>query len=129
MKLRWARANPSSKHRLGFATLTDIEELKSAGAKGKSMLRPATHEDIAEHVEAWRSSRQYSEATSILEKWGFNDEFMPVEGAWSHEAEQRAGQAYNAIRTRLDQLGLMEGSGYERPLDQMLAEYYTDQGS
>ena len=58
----------------------------------------------------------------MLKQWNFNDEYMPVQGVWGDQAEHRAGQAYNAIRTRLGQLGLLEGSGYEKPLDQMLAE-------
>lgn len=133
MKLHWAMADPTDSCRLGLTAPDETDQMKSTlGAReglAYALLRPARVEEIAVHELRLRGQKCSKEIRAILEQWGFDDEYMPVEGFWSDPAEQRAGEAYNAIRTRLGQLGLLESSGFEKPLDQMLAENYNDEGS
>jgi len=133
MKSHWAIADLRDSYQLGFTAPDETDQMKSElGTReglAYALLRPARVDEIAVHELSLRWRKRSKEIGAILEQWGFSDECEPVEGVWSELAEQRAGQAYNAIRTRLEQLGLLEASGYEKPLDQMLAEYDTDQGS
>lgn len=123
MKAHWATADPPGSCRLGLATPDERDQMKSnAGTRCQlaiPLVRPARLEEIAEHDSELRRRRCIRETTAILEEWGFNDEFMPHEGVWNDQTEQRARQAYEAIRTRLGQLGLLEGSAYQKPLDEM----------
>ena len=133
MKSHWAKADMTDFCRLGLTVSDETDQMKSELETRERLvyplLRPATVGEIAEHESRLRGQQRSKETRTILEQWGFNEEYRPVEGVWSDPAERRAGQAYNAIRTRLEQLGLLEGSGYTKPLDQMLAEDYTDRDS
>jgi len=109
MKSHWAMDDTTGSCRLGLTAPDETDQMKSALGKREGLahplLRPARVEEIAVHELRLRGQKRSKEIRSILEQWGFDDEYMPVEGVWSDAAEQRAGQAYNAIRTRLEQLG------------------------
>lgn len=132
MRSHWATADPPDSGRLGLATPEEIGQMKSEWVTRPDwppapLVRPARPEEIAEHTANLQWRQCYEETTAILEKWGFNDEYTPVDGVWDNPSEQRAKQAYEEIRARLERLGWLEGSGYEKPHDQMVANYYTAQ--
>jgi hypothetical protein len=120
MKSHWATADPSDECRLTQATPVEVTPLnpgweRKENVRQAPMLRPATCEEIAEHDLRLRCRQRDEETVAILEKWGFNDEYAPLDGVWDANAEDRAERANEEIRQRLAELGLIEGSGYEKP--------------
>jgi AAA+ superfamily predicted ATPase len=119
IKSHWATCNPPDDLDIGSPTPEEVAIITSISASWPkrprlAFIRPATPEEIYHHDAKLRDRRCYEEGTTIFEKWGFDlGKGEPLDGVWDDDAKQRAIQAYDETRKRLQKLGLLKGSNYE----------------
>jgi TPR repeat protein len=126
MKSHWATCEPPSDFYLGPATSEEVAQARSLSAQQPDtpFIRPATPKEIAEddarERDKQRDGRMCDIIAGVQEKWGFKGTGWredgvgtPQDGVWDENADRRADEAFQEIRKRLGELGLLEGTPFE----------------
>ncbi len=127
MKSHWATCNPPFSFHIGPATADDLAQMRPhlvtrSKRSDTPTIRPATLEEIAEYDARQRKEQISDVEREIQEKWGLYGE------VWDDDAWRRAKEAFQETEKRLEQLGLLEGSGFEYEDLSAKEAYLADQG-
>ena len=119
IKLHWAKFDSytdldSDPNWLGPAASPEVSEMEPPVRSSRTLIRPATPEEIAHHDDKLRMRRRWDVINKVGAKWGLDDEGEPFDSRWDTATKRRAQQGeFLQVRRELGELGLLKGTPWD----------------